>query len=340
VLDDGTAVMSERGTADLLGMDQKTLGAVRGNWPPKALKPFIEKDFIVATNSVKVIAENSPHKGREITVYTAETVETLIFAYAMALAHRALRENQRHIGERCVILMRSLVRAALEAAIKEACGLPLHIQKTVQQHFIDAVKLTRDLGLKCSVGDDIVTKKDLIEFLGITMGKLNGHLRKHRKDIDSISLNRQQIRAIGSNASRLNGYPVDHAVKIILGMDSVPGIQLKEQLFGSIGIFAKPHTAQEIQWEAKLAETFEGFDFHHNYPIGPYRVDFFIGESKIVLECNGYEHRYYDEKRESEREGFITQEYSLIRFDHHVRLEKLINAILQIKPGEVIRLRC
>jgi hypothetical protein len=30
VLDDGTAVMSERGTADLLGMDHKTLNAVSG----------------------------------------------------------------------------------------------------------------------------------------------------------------------------------------------------------------------------------------------------------------------------------------------------------------------
>ncbi len=31
ILDNGTPVMSERGTADLLGMDQKTLKAVRGN---------------------------------------------------------------------------------------------------------------------------------------------------------------------------------------------------------------------------------------------------------------------------------------------------------------------
>ncbi|MDM8569722.1 hypothetical protein QUF50_09475 [Thiotrichales bacterium HSG1] len=49
VLDDGTAVMSERGIADLLGMKQASFQNV-------------------TVNSVKVTAENSPHKGRKITV--------------------------------------------------------------------------------------------------------------------------------------------------------------------------------------------------------------------------------------------------------------------------------
>ncbi|KHD08428.1 hypothetical protein PN36_30435 [Candidatus Thiomargarita nelsonii] len=69
VLDDDTAVMSERGTADLLGVDQKLLNRVRTNWPPKVLKPFIDAGLSVRTNSVKVMANNSPHKGRKITIY-------------------------------------------------------------------------------------------------------------------------------------------------------------------------------------------------------------------------------------------------------------------------------
>jgi hypothetical protein len=52
VLDDDTAVMSERGTADLLGMDHKTLMAVGGNWPPKTLKPFADKTLVVGGNFV------------------------------------------------------------------------------------------------------------------------------------------------------------------------------------------------------------------------------------------------------------------------------------------------
>jgi hypothetical protein len=46
----------------------------------------------------------------------------------------------------------------------------------------------------------------------------------------------------------------------------------------------------------------------------------------------------YDPEKERQREEFITQEYGLVRFDHKTRLETLINAILRVKPGEVIRL--
>ncbi len=66
VLDDGTAVMSERGTADLLGMDQKTLNAVRGNWPQKTLKPFVDKGFIVTPKLIDVAAKKTPVLGTRI----------------------------------------------------------------------------------------------------------------------------------------------------------------------------------------------------------------------------------------------------------------------------------
>ena len=54
VLDDDTAVMSERGTADLLGVHHKSLQSVAVNWPEKTLKPFVDKGFSVAVNRVEV----------------------------------------------------------------------------------------------------------------------------------------------------------------------------------------------------------------------------------------------------------------------------------------------
>ncbi len=68
VLDDGTPVMSERGTADLLGMKQSSLQNVTVTGVPKTLKPFIRKDFNMTVTLVEVAAKNSPHKGRKITV--------------------------------------------------------------------------------------------------------------------------------------------------------------------------------------------------------------------------------------------------------------------------------
>jgi len=45
----------------------------------------------VVVNSVKVVAKNSPHKGRNITVYESSFIESFIRGYALALAHRQLR---------------------------------------------------------------------------------------------------------------------------------------------------------------------------------------------------------------------------------------------------------
>ncbi|MCK5538703.1 MAG: hypothetical protein KAH84_11345, partial [Thiomargarita sp.] len=136
VLDNGTAVMSLRGIARLLDMDHAALVRVVTNGFPKTLKPFIDKGLSVVTNSVKVVANNSPHKGRYIVVCTTETIETFISAYALALAKRKLRQNQLHIGERCIVLLKALVRTILETSIQQACGLTPNIQQTVQEQCI------------------------------------------------------------------------------------------------------------------------------------------------------------------------------------------------------------
>jgi len=242
VLNDDTAVMSERGTADLLGIHHKSLQSVAVNWPPKTLEPFIDKGLSVAVNRVEVTAKDNPHKGRKIIVYETSFIESFIRGYALALAHRKLRKIQRHIGERCVILQSSLVLTALESAIKQACGLSPNIQKTAQKNYIDAVKLIKDFGFTCSAGDDIAIKKDITQFLNIPESTLNSFLRKHKNDIQPIRLNSTTIRSFGGKASRMNGYHLDDVTKIALGMDSVIGIELKKQVFGQIGSFAKPAT--------------------------------------------------------------------------------------------------
>jgi hypothetical protein len=49
-------------------------------------------------------------------------------------------------------------------------------------------------------------------------------------------------------------------------------------------------------------------------------------------------HIYYDTKKETEREKFISQRYSLLRFHHQTDWETLVNGILQAKMGNVIKL--
>ena len=94
VLSDGSACLSERGTADLLGMNQMALNRVKTTWPPKILKPFIDGGLNVKTTLVKVTAKNSPHKNRKIVVYSSNIIETLIRAYVMASGENVLQKNQ------------------------------------------------------------------------------------------------------------------------------------------------------------------------------------------------------------------------------------------------------
>ncbi len=338
VLDDGMACLSERGAADLLGMKQAPFQRMTPNWPSKTLKPFIDEGLSMTPKPVKVVAKNSPYKGRNIVIYNASFIESFICGYALALANDALRANQKHVGKRCVILQSSLVKTALETAIKEACGIPTNIQATAQKNYTNIVKLMKESGLKCSVSDDIAIKTDMTGFLDIPQSTLNSFLGKHRETIKPIKLERATIRAIGSKASRMNGYHIQDVGTIALGIDSVIGIGLKEKMFGSVSSLAKFETKGEIEWQQVLAEIFAGFSFYHNYQIDRYRVDFYVKELDLILECNGYDnHANYDQIYEAQREQFLNN-YRVIRFHHQVDLKTLFNSILRAKMGTITKL--
>jgi very-short-patch-repair endonuclease len=338
VLDDGMACLSERGTADLLGMKQAPFQRVTPNWPPKTLEPFVDKGLSVTPKLVKVVAKNSPHQGRNIVIYGTSFIESFICGYALALANDALRENQKHVGKRCVILQSSLVKTALEVAIKEACGISSNIQQTAQKHYTDIVELMKESGLKCSVSEEIAIKADITDFLDIPLSTLNSYLSKRRHEIKPIQLDQKTIRAIGSKASRLNGYHVQDVGTIALGMDSVVGIGLKEKMFGRVSSLAKLETKGEIEWQQILAEIFAGFSFYHNYQIGSYRVDFYVKELDLILEHNGYDdHAHYNPVDEMKREQFFNN-YRVVRFHHQTDLKTLFNSILRAKIGTITKL--
>ena len=111
---------------------------------------------------IQVIAKNSPYQGRNIVIYDSKFIGSLIRGYAMALAHHKLRQNQTHIGERCVILSTSLIDTTIYTAIKQACGLSPNIQQIAQQSYIELIK---QFGLNCSFDNEISTKKRHHQFL-------------------------------------------------------------------------------------------------------------------------------------------------------------------------------
>lgn len=339
ILNDGTACLSERGLAALLGMEHSTLRSVVGNWPPKWLEPFVDKDLSVVGNLVGVTAANSPHKGRKIVVYTVKMVENLIRGYALALAHDALRENQKHIGKKGVILQSVLVRTALEAAIEESCGMVPQVQKLAQRNFQECAKLIHEMGFRFSVENDVATKKDILQFLKVPAGTLNSFLRKNSHEIRPIKLPATVIGSLGSSARYLHGYSLEDTVKIIFRMDTEVGVELKRRMFGEVAGYIPMKPKSEIAWRAILAKIFAGFGLQYTYRIGNYWVDYFVPALGLVLECNGYDcHSSYDPEKEAQRDEEITKQYCLIRFHNQISVETLFNAILKAKPKTLVRL--
>ena len=109
-------------------------------------------------------------------------------------------------------------------------------------------------------------------------------------------------------------------------MDSGRGIELKKQAFGQMGTIVKPDTKGEIEWQQVLEKVFAGFGFHHNYTIGHYRVDYFVEDLMLILECNGYDqHLNYDPQVEFHREKHGYSK-SLVKYTH--RVGNLGNAIV------------
>ncbi|MFK5970272.1 MAG: DUF559 domain-containing protein [Candidatus Marithrix sp.] len=336
VLSDGTACLSERGTADLLGMKQAPFQRMTPKWPPKTLKPFIGAVQSMTPKSIKVVAKNSPYQGRNIVTYDSKFIGSFIRGYALALAHHnKLRPNQIHIGERCVILSTSLIDTTIYTAIQQACGLNPNIQKIAQTNYTQVGQAMKDSGLTSSIGNNIYTKKDITNYITVPLSTLNSNIHKLHDDISVINLDRAIIKASGSKAPRMNGYNLEDVGKIVLGMDSVIGIELKKQVFGTVGTLAKLDTKGEIEWQHVLAQVFENLGFNHNYQMGKYKIDFFIKDLNLVLECNGYDnHIYYNDIEEQEREQFIIKNYSLVRFHHLTDWKTLVNGILRTKIGD------
>jgi very-short-patch-repair endonuclease/phage regulator Rha-like protein len=203
----------------------------------------------------------------------------------------------------------------------------------------DGVKLLKEFGFTCSLPNNIATKKDIVAFLKVPESTLNNFLRKQGSEIKPISLDRVAIKNLGLNAPRLYGYSMEDVSKIVMGMDTAIGIEIKQKMFGNVSRFVNLQPKDETQWHNAFLRTFDSLDLHHNYPIDQYRVDFFVQDLMLALECNGYGHRYYNQEEEAKREDVITKKYGykLVRFHHKASWQALMNAVLKVKLGETIR---
>ncbi len=259
---------------------------------------------------------------RPQTIYALTRIqtETVIMDFAGPKA----REKKFMILQRLHLIEADVIRGAYEDAKSKALNW-------------DGVSMLKEHGFKCSIEGDVATKKDIANFLKIPESTLSNFLRKYKIKPTKIEL--EKIRNAGYKANRLNGYELDKVVKIAFWIDSPKGVNLKGKLLEKIGLTKLTQPRKEIEWREALSIVFKDFGFYTNYPIGKYRVDFFVEKLSLVLECDTEDHIYgYDKEKEKIRENVITKYYAMVRFNSYTPLEELVNGILKVKPNEVIKL--
>ena len=202
----------------------------------------------------------------------------------------------------------------------------------------EGVDLLRKMGLQCSVEDRLATKKDILRFLQIPASTLDSFLRRNRDQITPIRLTREQITAANLVGKRLNAYELAEVLKMVFWMDCQKSIELKKTIFDDYGIHFRPGVKREAQWRESFLKVFDGYGLQCNHRIGRYIVDYFISQLGLAIECDCDDHRSYDSKAERAREKAITEHYALIRFNPLIEWEILVNAVLQIRPKQVVRL--
>ena len=120
------------------------------------------------------------------------------------------------------------------------------------------------------------------------------------RDIKLIQLNYATIKQAGLKATRLNGYSMEDVGKIVLGIDSVIGLELKQKVFGEV------EELPDIDWKKALPKVFAGFNLQQNYVVGKYTVDYFVEELQLVLE--------FGQDDNKQKEQYIRQHYGLVNF--------------------------
>ena len=135
ILQDGSVGLSENALAIFIGMRQQAMFTIGKNGLPQKLRQFLEPEEQIKPLLVKVVAANSPYRGRYINFYPVADVEMLLRAYAFAFLSGKLQKNQRQIGSTCLQLVIHLARWAFEVVILDACGVEVKRWEAMQREF-------------------------------------------------------------------------------------------------------------------------------------------------------------------------------------------------------------
>jgi very-short-patch-repair endonuclease len=91
-----------------------------------------------------------------------------------------------------------------------------------------------------------------------------------------------------------------------------------------------PTDAEIRLWSRLRRKQLDGFRFRRQQPIGPYIVDFFCPEAKLVIEVDGGQHNVDEEKDEKRTRWLEERGYRVIRFWNNDVLSNTDGVVLTV----------
>ena len=84
------------------------------------------------------------------------------------------------------------------------------------------------------------------------------------------------------------------------------------------GVIDREEVSDESKTLDIICEAIKGFTHHfRQYPVGPYKIDLYLSDLKMAVECDEMNHRTYSELNEAIREQFIKEKLDckFLRYD-------------------------
>ena len=100
----------------------------------------------------------------------------------------------------------------------------------------------------------------------------------------------------------------------------------------------KPTEAEKALWQKLRMHRLHGLKFRSQHSLGPFIVDFYCKEVKLIIEVDGEIHRYQVEEDNIRQEFLQNLKYKVLRFSNDTVLNNIDEVIRQIEsslPGSL-----
>jgi very-short-patch-repair endonuclease len=94
-----------------------------------------------------------------------------------------------------------------------------------------------------------------------------------------------------------------------------------------------PTKSEKLLWKYLKGDKMCGYDFHRQKPIGNFIYDFYCYELKLVIELDGYTHRFEEVIENDKSKDAYAEElgFTMLRFKDEQIFKDMNNVLLEIQ---------